>query len=169
MKPLQIALGEYGVKEIVGDIHNPRIVQYSTDIGNTWIKTDEVHWCSEFVNWCLFKSGINGTNSAAARSFLTWGEETKTPQVGDIVVFWRDPKGSNNGHVGFYINETPTTIRVLGGNQSDVVNIKEYPKEQLLSYRKVPQTVGEPDKRMKETLASVMKVLAKVSEMLKNK
>lgn len=138
MNHLEIALQEYGVKEIVGDKHNPRVVQYSQDIGNTWVTTDEVYWCSEYVNWCLLQVGMKGTNSAVARSFLKWGEETKTPRVGDIVVFWREPKGSNNGHVGFYINETPTTVRVLGGNQNDEVNITSFKKEQVLSYRKVP-------------------------------
>ncbi len=164
MKHIQIALAEYGQKEIVGDKHNPRIVQYSTDIGNTWVKTDEVHWCSEFVNWCLLKAGIKGTNSAVARSFLTWGVETKTPQVGDIVVLWRDPKGSNNGHVGFYIGETTTQIRILGGNQSDEVNIKLFPKDQLLSYRKVPTAAVANDSVLHK---AVSEILLKVVELLK--
>lgn len=138
MKHLGIALKEYGQKSIAGDKDNPRVVQYSTDIGNTWVTDDEVAWCSEFVNWCLLQAGIKGTKSAVARSFLKWGEETKTPQLGDIVVFWREPVGSNNGHVGFFINETPTTVRVLGGNQSNAVNIAEYQKDKVLSYRKVP-------------------------------
>lgn len=162
MKHLQIALGEYGQKEIPGDKHNPRVVQYSTDIGNTWVTTDEVHWCSEFVNWCLLKAGIQGTRSAVARSFLTWGQETKTPQVGDIVVFWREPKGSNNGHVGFYINETPNQVRVLGGNQNDEVNIKLFPKEQVLSYRKVPVLGND-----KVTHNAIIEILQKVIEILK--
>ena len=135
MKHLLIALKEVGQKEIVGDVDNPRIVQYSSDIGNTWVKDDEVAWCSEFVNWCLLQAGIKGTKSAVARSFLTWGEETKTPQLGDLVIFGWTP---TSGHIGFYINETPTTVRVLGGNQSDEVNITTYKKDKILSYRKVP-------------------------------
>lgn len=165
MQPLEIALKEYGVKEIVGPKHNPRVVQYSTEIGNTWVTTDEVHWCSEFVNWCLLKTGIKGTNSAVARSFLTWGEETKTPTLGDIVVFWREPKGSNNGHVGFYINETPDSIRVLGGNQNDAVNIKSFSKTQLLSYRKVIRPSA--NEAVTATYASIIKVLQQVLDSLK--
>ncbi len=159
MNHLQIALNEYGVKEIVGDQHNPRVVQYSQDIGNTWVTTDEVYWCSEFVNWCLFKAGIQGTKSAVARSFLNWGEETKTPQVGDIVVFWRDPKGSNNGHVAFYINETPTQIRVLGGNQNDEVNIKLMPREQVLSYRKVPAQLDDEAEKLFNSIIPLLEEL----------
>lgn len=137
MKHLEIALKEYGVKAIVGNIHNPRIVKYSVDIGNTYVRDDEVAWCSEFVNWCLLQAGIKGTKSAVARSFLTWGEETKTPALGDIVVFWRETPLSKKGHIGFFINETPGEVFVLGGNQNNEVNIKRFPKNQVLSYRKV--------------------------------
>jgi uncharacterized protein (TIGR02594 family) len=145
MKPYEIALLEYGVKGIVGDKHNPRVIKYSVDIGNDWVKTDEVAWCSEFVNWCLLQAGIKGTKSAVAHSFLTWGEETKAPRLGDIVVFWREPKGSRNGHVGFYIKDTDTGIWTLGGNQNNAVNIKEISKETVLSYRRVPERVTIQD------------------------
>lgn len=137
MKHLEIALKEYGVKGIVGGDHNPRVVQYSTDIGNTWVKDDEVAWCSEFVNWCLLQAGIQGTKSAVARSFMNWGKETDKPELGDIVILWREPVGSKNGHIGFYINETERGVRILGGNQNNEVNIKVFDKKYVLSYRKV--------------------------------
>ena len=152
--PIEVALKEYGQKEIVGDKHNARIVQYSTDIGNTWVRTDEVAWCSEFVNWCLLQAGIQGTKSAVARSFLTWGEETKTPKFGDIVVFGWD---ATNGHTGFYVNETPDIVRVLGGNQSDEVNVTRYKKDKILSYRKVP--VVSDDAKLKESQEAFIKIL----------
>lgn len=151
-KHLAIALAEYGQKEIAGDVHNMRIVRYSTEIGNTWVKTDEVHWCSEFVNWVLKQAGIKGTNSAVARSFITWGEMTTKPELGDIAVFWRPPRGSNNGHIGFYIAETESHIWLLGGNQNDEVNIKQIPKSQLLTYRKVPDRTTLED--LKQALLS---------------
>ena len=153
MKHLFIALGEYGQKEVVGEKHNKRIVDYSTEIGNTWVKTDEVAWCSEFVNWCLLKAGIMGTRSAVARSFLTWGQETKTPKLGDIVIFNRppDPKA---GHIGFYIREDGDKIWTLGGNQNDAVNISAYPKSRVISYRRVlsVEELQEEIKRLKEKL-----------------
>lgn len=156
MKHLDAALKEIGQKEIAGSVDNPRIVQYSTDIGNTWVKDDEVAWCSEFVNWCLLQAGIKGTKSAVARSFLTWGEETKTPQLGDLVIFGWTP---TSGHIGFYINETPTTVRVLGGNQNDEVNITTYKKDKILSYRKVPQETV--DIKLLESIVASLQVILK--------
>lgn len=145
MKHLDIALKEYGTKAISGSEHNPRVVQYSTDIGNNWVTTDEVAWCSEFVNWCLLQAGIQGTKSAVARSFMNWGKETDKPKLGDIVILWREPVGSKNGHIGFYINETAHGIRILGGNQDNEVNIKVFPRKYLLSYREVVYPVGLSD------------------------
>jgi hypothetical protein len=49
------------------------------------------------------------------------------------------------GHVGFYIGETETEIKVLGGNQQDPatqlfqVSEKYYPKKALLGYRQPKQ------------------------------
>lgn len=140
MRPIDYALMEYGEKEIVGTTNNPRIVKYSTDIGNTWVTNDEVAWCSEFVNWCLLQAGITGTKSAVAKSFLKWGEETTTPSVGDLVIFNRPPDPAA-GHIGFFCNEHNGKIYTLGGNQGNEVNISGYDKSRVLSYRKVPGKV----------------------------
>lgn len=132
----EIALLENGISEVVGKKHNPRVLEYhkSTTLE---AKDDETSWCSSFVNWCLDQAGLKGTNSAAARSWLTFGEDvTKTPQIGDIVVFWRESKNSWKGHVGFYAGETLTHIEVFGGNQDNKVCFKKYPKLQLLSIRR---------------------------------
>ena len=124
-----------GVDEIRGDDrHNPRIVEYhqSTSLHAT---DDETPWCSSFVNWCFEQSGIAGTNSARARSWETWGTPLKKPRRGSVAVFWRDSKTSGKGHVAFYFEERAERVFVLGGNQDNQVNIKSYPKTQLLGYR----------------------------------
>lgn len=162
MKPIEYALKEYGVKEIAGSANNPRVVQYSTDIGNTWVKTDEVAWCSEFVNWCLLQAGIHGTKSAVAKSFLKWGEATTTPQFGDLVVFSWD---ATSGHIGFYVNEAPGGVRVLGGNQDDEVNIKTYKKDKIVSYRKVP--VVDDTERVNNAYRIAITALQQVLALLK--
>lgn len=152
------------MKEVVGDKHNARIVQYSTDIGNTWVKTDEVAWCSEFVNWCLLQAGIQGTKSAVAKSFLKWGEETKTPKFGDLVVFSWD---ATSGHIGFYVNETPDVVLVLGGNQNNEVNVTRYKKDKIASYRKVP--VIDHEAKANAIYASVVLMLQQVLATLKSR
>jgi uncharacterized protein (TIGR02594 family) len=137
---LTIALQEVGMKEFVDPAENPRILDYlrSTSLGSPYTSSDETDWCSAFVNWCVEKAGYEGTDSARARSWLNWGKPIEAPVRGCIVVFKRVcPNGNPNvcGHVGFYVDETPTRITLLGGNQDDAVNIKNYSKSNLLGYR----------------------------------
>lgn len=131
---MPIALAEVGVKEFPGNGDNPRIVEYlkSTNLSAPFNSNDETHWCSGFVNWCVERSGFEGTDSAWARGWLNWGKKLTTPRRGCIVVFKREV---NSGHVAFYIGETATQIKVLGGNQSNAVSISSYPKSRLLGYR----------------------------------
>lgn len=138
MKPFEIALTQYGTWEWPGKEHNPRVLNYFKEIGQKWVKDDETAWCAAFVNWCLQKAGKPSTGSLAARSFLNYGAATPTPELGDIVVFWRGTKNGAEGHVAFYVSETPSYFYVLGGNQSDQVNIQKYSKNNLLGFRKVP-------------------------------
>ena len=68
-----IAQAEMGVKEILGaSKNNQRILDYhaTTTLG---AKTDEVPWCSSFVNWVMKQAGIEGTNNAMAKSWMNWG------------------------------------------------------------------------------------------------
>jgi uncharacterized protein (TIGR02594 family) len=129
-----IARAEMGVKEKPGSGNNPRVVEYlnSTDLDSDSAGSDETPWCSAFVNWCVEKSDNEGTNSAWARSWLDWGKRTDEPSTGCIVVFSR---GTNSGHVAFYLSKDDDSIRVLGGNQSDQVCEANYPKSRLLGYR----------------------------------
>jgi uncharacterized protein (TIGR02594 family) len=131
---LKIAINELGTKEVVGDKHNPRILEYhkATNLKAT---TDEVPYCSSFVNWCMKQCGIVGTNSAAARSWLKWGKELKSPEYGCIVILWRKSPDSTSAHVGFWVSETKTHMKILGANQNNMVCYADFNKNRLLGYR----------------------------------
>lgn len=131
------ALEEYGVTEIVGSKDNPRILEYFKVSGNEWADNDEYAWCSAFVNWVAIKCGYEATKKLNARSWLDVGSEITKPIIGDIVVLWRKDKEGPYGHVGFYINSDDKYIYILGGNQSNQVNIAAYTKDRLLGYRRL--------------------------------
>lgn len=135
-KILDIALNEIGVKEIVGKQHNPRVLNYFSEIGHSWVKDDETAWCSAFANWVHLKAGVEKSGKLNARSWLNVGVQISNPVKGDIVVFWRESPNSWKGHVAFFIRETPNWIYVLGGNQNNQVKISAYPKQRLLQYRR---------------------------------
>ena len=136
MKPvwLEIAEKEIGVIEIEGNKNNPRVIEYHQTT-TLKAKEDSVPWCSSFVNWCITQAGIQGTNKANARSWLSWGKSIKEkPEIGCVVVFSR---GSNpaSGHVAFFLRETEKYVEVLGGNQGDCVCVSKFSKSTLLDYR----------------------------------
>lgn len=134
----ELAIEEYNkhIKEIEGSRDNPRIVEYlrSTNVDSVSASNDETPWCSAFVNWCVEQSGHTGTDSAWARSWLKWGKEIDVPVKGCIVIFKRPPNPSS-GHVAFFISQTDTHTRVLGGNQNDAVSISDYSSDRVIGYR----------------------------------
>jgi len=129
-----IAKGEEGIKEFPGDADNPQVVKYlksCSTLSQSFQRNDETAWCSAFVNWCVEQAGFEGTESASARSWMHWGKPAAAPTTGCIVVLSR---GSNPafGHVGFLVNKTTTTVRLLAGNQQDAVNVTSFPITRVL-------------------------------------
>jgi len=129
-----IARGELGVQELAGQGSNPRVVEYlrSTTLEDGAASTDETPWCSAFANWCVERAGHAGSDSAWARSWLTWGKSTRTPSAGCIVVLKRLV---DSGHVGFFVSRNDTHVRLIGGNQSNRVCEQDFPLANLLDYR----------------------------------
>lgn len=136
MSLLKIALSQYGIKEILGSNHNQIILDYAKETGFSWVNDDETPWCSIFMNWCAMKAGLQRTGKANARSWLDIGLVVSEPEVGDIVILKRGDSDWQ-GHVAIYINEIDEYINVLGGNQSNQVNISKYKKSDVLGYRNV--------------------------------
>lgn len=131
-----VALQVYGVHGIAGALHNPIILWFFKMSSNSWVNDDETPWCAAFVNWVLKQTNRNINGSLSARSFLTYGTAISKPQFGCIVVFWRDNIAGPYGHVGFFVKEEGDSLYILGGNQSNSVNITKFPKSRVLGYRK---------------------------------
>jgi len=130
-----IALLEYGEKEIPGPKDNKRITQYFTAVPKfKGAHKDQTPHCSAFVNWVLSRAGYVGTGSAMARSFEGWGIPCG-PVFGAIVIFWRGKKNSPWGHVGLVTRLLDGVVYTLGANQNDQVNISPYPVDRVLGYR----------------------------------
>lgn len=119
---LRIAYKELGVKEIPGNKHNPRILEYFQGIGTYWFKTDETPWCAAFVGWCLEQCDVQSSRKATAASYDHFGTSVSgEPQPGDICVFNRS---GGTGHVGFFVRRDDAgRYCILGGNQSDQVKL----------------------------------------------
>lgn len=133
-KWLEVALTELGdgVKEVPGPGDNPRIVSYLQTAHQA--PEDEIPWCAAFVGWCILQAGFIPTGRANARSYLDWGLPS-APLLGAVTVLWRSNPSSAQGHVGFLLDVSDSSVYLLGGNQSDRVSVTAYPKDRVLGYR----------------------------------
>ncbi|HHQ4553423.1 TPA: TIGR02594 family protein [Aeromonas veronii] len=120
------------LKEIKGSKHAQEILDMWKAIKRGGIRDDETPWCAAFVGACLERVGIQSTRFESAKSYLGWGEKLDRPVLGCVVVFSRD----GGGHVGFVVGKSPSgNLLVLGGNQDDAVNVREFPLSRKPSYR----------------------------------
>lgn len=128
-----------GILEIAGKaLNNPRIVWYHAF---TTLKAtdDETPWCSSFMCAAAESSGFPSTRSAAAKSWLNYGEEG-TGEIGEIAIFSR--LGGN--HVAFInskYRKGDKNVEVIGGNQKNSVTVSKYPADRLIAIRKFPDNI----------------------------
>lgn len=131
------AMDFYLLKEVPGRQHNLAILNFFHEIGHRWVLSDETAWCSAFINYLAKVNGCEYSNKLDARSWLNIGANIPNPDVGDIVIFWRESLASWKGHVGLYMGHFNDSVYCLGGNQDNSVCIKPYPLNRLLGFRRL--------------------------------
>jgi uncharacterized protein (TIGR02594 family) len=131
-------LSHYGMKEVAGKDSNPDILAFFKELGYDWINDDSTTaWCSAMLSYYAKKCGYEYNTTLSARDWLKLPKPIMVlkPQLGDIVVFWRESLQSWKGHVGLFIAQDMNIIYVLGGNQNNSISISAYPRDQVLGYR----------------------------------
>lgn len=125
-----------GVKEVAGKGSNPTILKWATTLGG-WVKSyftdDDIPWCGLFVAHCIGATLPNEplpSNPLGALNWSSFGVACK-PALGAILTFRR----AGGGHVGFYVGEDATAYHILGGNQSNQVNVTRVAKDRLAATR----------------------------------
>lgn len=124
-----------GTREIVGPRHSPVIMGWIREIGASIlgvpVNDDETPWCGTFMALVMKRSGIQPPKIAVRASQWgragKWGRELLGPRLGCVLVFTRN----GGGHVGLYVGEDATHFHVLGGNQSNSVNVMRLAKTRL--------------------------------------
>jgi uncharacterized protein (TIGR02594 family) len=160
------ALRHYGKVEGSGTSNNSEIIAWADEVGmvtssryDDWAadfyNKDSIPWCGLFMALCTART--SGGNKArmpvnkylAALSWADWGEAVqykikgqnhfRLVWLGDIAVFTR----SGGGHVGIVIgfSKDGKYIYVLGGNQSNAVNITKIETRRLYAVRRPKYSV----------------------------
>jgi uncharacterized protein (TIGR02594 family) len=116
---------------------NAKLKQWLRSDGKALGDPKALPWCGDYVETAIKNAldsepfeGKLGENPYWARNWLEFGVATE-PVYGAVIVFER----GNGGHVGFVVGEDSTDYYVLGGNQSNSVNISRISKSRCLGTR----------------------------------
>lgn len=139
------ALELVGTKEIIGTFHNATIMGWAKYLNIDKIYTaDEIPWCGLFMAYVCKKANLDlpftAKESLWALNWNKFGKAQKVAMLGDVLTF----KRNGGGHVGIYVGEDDTCYHVLGGNQSNMVNITRIEKARCAGIRRTPWKISQP-------------------------
>lgn len=134
----------YGTKEVPGSGNNPVIMGWA-DETNTTYPGDITAWCGLTISVAAKRAGWDyhpGKNALWARNWALWGQgvPVERAMLGDVLVFAR----GSGGHVALYVGEDATHFHILGGNQSDAVNIVRKEKSSIIAVRSAKWKIAQP-------------------------
>lgn len=140
------ALELIGTKEIIGSIHSNVIMGWAKDLKIEKIYTaDEIAWCGLFIAIVCKRAGVETVitpkDALWALNWNKFGTKQTKAMLGDILTF----KRNGGGHVGIYVGEDETCYHVLGGNQSNMVNITRIEKTRCAGIRRTPWKIAQPE------------------------
>lgn len=148
-KMLVEALKLYGTVETPGAGSNPTIIRWADELAGVskyakwaadFYDNDGIPWCGLFMAVVAKRAGKEfPTKYLSAAEWAMFGQRAETAMLGDVLVF-RRPGG---GHVGLYVGEDDTAYHVLGGNQSDRVNVTRIAKDRCVAVRR-PRYINTP-------------------------
>ena len=141
-KVIAEAMRYFGINEIKGKANNQTIMSWAKDVGvEKTYTSDEVAWCGLFVAKVVQKAGFEPVKDPLwALNWNNFGTKQKVAMLGDVLVFKRE----GGGHVAFYVAEDNTHYHVLGGNQSDSVNIIRIDKKRCVGVRRCNWKISQP-------------------------
>lgn len=137
-----------GLQEVKGVKHNSAILQltakaFAAHGKKSWIHDDETPWCGNFIGGVFAEVGLGHKipkEFYRAKEWETTGTKLDKAAYGCVVTFTRD----GGGHVGLVVGKTSNgMLKVLGGNQSNAVNIMDFDPKRVTAYRWV-STGTEP-------------------------
>lgn len=125
------ARADMGQRETLGPNDSPWIRTMLARLGAKWLLGQP--WCGGAVAKWMQDCGIDlPKHWYRAKAWSDWGVPLDHPAHGCVVVFERN----GGGHVGLVVGEDPAgNLLVLGGNQSDSVNVRAFQRERVVAYR----------------------------------
>lgn len=151
------ALDLIGTVELAGAANSPTIMGWRDELLRDGVEivgfsADSVPWCGLFMAIVMHRAQRDVVPGPLwALNWSKWGEPGGQPELGDLLTFKRD----GGGHVALYIGEdTAGYYHILGGNQSDQVNIMRIAKSRMAACRQPPYKIRPASVRPRIVSAS---------------
>jgi uncharacterized protein (TIGR02594 family) len=130
-KPPANARGDAGIVH-TSSMGSPHWISVARQYMGTNPTNRKSLWCADFLNLVLRRSGMQGTSSSMAGSFVSYGRRISGPQVGAIAVVSR---GGGAGHVGIVtgVDASGNPI-LLSGNHNNTVAEAPYAAGRVIAY-----------------------------------
>lgn len=133
LKHVAAARGYIGLKELQAANRHPTIDGWAKDLSGKWLIGQP--WCGTFMAQIFKEAGLSSKvpkDFFRAKAWEEAGTKLAKPAYGCVVTFTR----SGGGHVGIVVGITKAgMLKVLGGNQSDAVNIQDFDPKRVTAYR----------------------------------
>lgn len=95
----------------------------------------DLPWCGDAIESCMAKTLPKEplpSNPFFAQAWKDFGIDATAPVVGSIgVIRWT----ASSGHVGIVAGIDGDRINLLGGNQSNAINISSFPRSKFIAFR----------------------------------
>ena len=130
---IKVARSYIGLSEIKASNRHPTIDAWAKTLSGKWLLGQP--WCGTFGAQVFKEAGLEHKipkEFFRAKAWENAGTKLDKPAYGCVVTFTRD----GGGHVGFVVGKTKTgMLKVLGGNQSNAVNIADFDPKRVTAYR----------------------------------
>ncbi len=113
--------------------HNKSLIDW-LKFGKYLGNPKDLPWCGDAVETCFAKTLPNEplpSNPFFAQNWAKFGKNVGSPIVGAVgVIRW----SANSGHVGFVAGTSGSTVYMLGGNQSNEINITGFGRSKFMAF-----------------------------------
>lgn len=114
---------------------NSALADWMRSFGRYLGNPKDLPWCGDAVESCIAKTLPRETlpsNPFFAQAWKGFGVDVGGPIVGSIgVIRWN----ASSGHVGFVAGIDGNRVNLLGGNQSNAINISSFPRAKFIAFR----------------------------------
>lgn len=131
---LATAIASIGIAEGPGNKDNPVVLAMAKVCGGNIAKTyvhDSIPWCKMFVEYCLAKNNLHGTDTLWALDSAKIGTKLSGPTLGAIAC----KKRVGGGHTFIIAGKDKNgKLVAVGGNQGDRVSRATFNISEIVSY-----------------------------------